>query len=137
MDSLDAMAPPSGYSKEQQAVLRRTWRTLDTEAQRAVWKSVMHGEAVAHRGHRRLAVWLARRYRKTILIQGAAGLATGLLAASLLGGVDQPPVLLVALAVAFGLAQPFVAFRRHRRIKAAEAANLPSGGAAAGPADPG
>jgi hypothetical protein len=131
------VTPTSGYSKEQVDVLRRTWRTLDTEAQRAVWKSVMHGETVAHRGHRRLAVWLARRYRKTVVIQGAAGLATGLLAASLLGGVQQPPIPLVALAVAFGLTQPFVAFRRYRRIKAAEAANLPSGGGAAGPADPG
>ena len=128
------MAPVSGYSREQQDVLRRTWKTLDTEAQRAVWKSVMRGEAVAHRGHRRLAVWLARRYRKTIALQGAAGLATGLLAASLLGGVQQPPMPLVAFAVAFGLAQPLFAYRRWLRLKKAETANLPSGGAAGGPA---
>jgi hypothetical protein len=132
-----SVTPVSGYSKEQEDVLKRTWRTLDAEAQRAVWKSVMHGEAVAHRGHRRLAVWLARRYRKTIVIQGAAGLATGLLAASLLGGVQQPPIVLIAFAVAFGLAQPFVARRRYRRVKNGEAANLPSSGAAPGPADPG
>ena len=122
------MAPVPGYSKEQEAVLRSTWRTLDTEAQRAVWKSVMHGEAVAHRGHRRLAVWLSRRYRRTVAIQGAAGLATGLLAASLLGGVQEPPILLVFLALLFGLAQPFIAYRRIRRLRAAEAANSSSAG---------
>jgi hypothetical protein len=120
----------SGYGREQEAVLRRTWRMLDAEAQRAVWKSVIQGEAVAHRGHRRLAVWLSRRYRKTVVLQGAAGLATGLLAASLLGGVQEPPVLLVAFAVLFGLAQPVVAYRRMRRLKAAETANSPSGGTA-------
>ena len=117
-------------------MLRRTWRTLDTDAQRAVWKSVMRGEAVAHRGHRRLAVWLSRRYRKTIILQGAAGLATGLLAASLLGGVQEPPIVLVALAVGFGLAQPFVAYRRIRRLRAAEAANS-SPVDPAGPTGPG
>lgn len=117
------MAPVPGYSKEQEDLLRRTWKTLDTDAQRAVWKSVMRGEAVAHRGHRRLAVWLSRRYRKTIILQGAAGLATGLLAASLLGGVQEPPIVLVVFAVLFGLAQPVVAYRRIRRLKASEAAN--------------
>ena len=117
-------------------MLRRTWKTLDAEAQRAVWRSVTHGGAVAHPGHRRLAVWLSRRWRRTIPLQGAAGLASGLLLASILSGGSQPPLALIALALLFGLAQPVVAFRRWRRAKAAEAANLPPGNEGRGPAEP-
>jgi hypothetical protein len=122
------MAPTPGYTREQEGVLRLAWRTLDSEVRHAVWRSVMRGEAVAHPGHRRLAVWLSRRHRRIMPVHGAAGLATGLLAASLLSGMADPPMPLVALALAFGLAQPFVAYRRWRRLKAAETANLPPAG---------
>jgi hypothetical protein len=128
--------PVRGYSREQEEVLRLTWKTLDADAQRAVWRSVTHGEAVAHPGRRRLAVWLSRRWRRTIPLQGAAGLASGLLLASILSGARQPPLPLVALALLFGLAQPIVAFRRYRRAQAAEAANLPPGSEWQDPAEP-
>lgn len=117
-------------------MLRRTWKTLDAEARRAVWRSVIRGERVAHLGHRRLAVWLARRWRRTIPLQGATGLASGLLLASILSRLQQPQPALVAFAVLFGLAQPIVALRRYRRSQAAEAANLPQGSGGKGPAEP-
>jgi hypothetical protein len=105
--------------------LRSAWKALDGRTRRAIWRSVSYGQRVPDPEHAPLGVWLARRLQRTLPLQGALGLMAGLLLASLLNGAGESSGLVV-LAVFLGLAQPYVAFRRHRRAKAAERQNLGS-----------
>jgi hypothetical protein len=121
---------PDEFPKEQERAYRASWKEYDTATRRAIWRSVSKGEAVADRRYAGHAVWLARRLRRGLPLQGATGLMAGLILASMLYRTYDAPVVVALLALAAGIAQPVIALRRHRRAEASERLNagLSAGG---------
>jgi hypothetical protein len=117
------VAPAGEFPKEQEAAFRASWKGYDAGTRRMIWQSVSKGEQVADRRHAGHAVWLARRLRRGLPLQGATGLMAGLILASMLYRRYDLPVV-AALALAAGIAQPLIALRRYRRAGVSERLNL-------------
>jgi hypothetical protein len=122
---------PDEFPKEQERAYRASWKEYDAATRRAIWRSVSQGEAVADRRHAGHAVWLARRLRRGLPLQGATGLMAGLILAAMLYRTYDAPVGVAVLALVAGIAQPLIALRRYRRAEASERLN--AGLSASGP----
>ncbi|MGH2720310.1 MAG: hypothetical protein ACRDJO_01735 [Actinomycetota bacterium] len=113
---------PDEFPREQERAYRASWKEYDATTRRSIWRSVSKGQAVADQRYAEHAVWLARRLRRGLPLQGASGLMAGLILASMLyRSYDQPAAALLALAA--GIAQPVIALRRYRRAEASERLN--------------